>query len=199
MTTLALIRHGVTAWNAEGRIQGRVDTPLSPEGVAELRALRPPASLDGAAWLTSPLRRARQTAALLGQPAMEDARLIETAWGAWEGLRREATLGCEARLAARGFGGLDLRPPSGESPRDVQMRLTGLFADLAGRGGAWVGVTHKGVIRAALALATGWDMTRKPDIRLTWRAAHLFRLAPDGTARLIEANIPFAPREGVGP
>ena len=37
MTRIALIRHGATAWNGEGRVQGRADIALSPAGIAELR------------------------------------------------------------------------------------------------------------------------------------------------------------------
>jgi len=39
-------------------------------------------------------------------------------------------------------------------------------------------VTHKGVIRALLALACGWDMTGEPPARLDWESAHLFELDP---------------------
>ncbi|BCW87108.1 2,3-bisphosphoglycerate-dependent phosphoglycerate mutase [Alphaproteobacteria bacterium SO-S41] len=194
MTTLALIRHGVTAWNEEGRIQGRADIPLSPKGIAELRTLRAPAALAGATWLTSPLRRARQTAELLHGDAATEDRLIETNWGAWEGLSTAITNPRAERLSARGQSGLDLRPPHGESPRDVQARLRPLFADLAVRGGAFVGVTHKGIIRATLSLALGWDMAQKPPVKLRWRAAHLFDLKPDGTVTLLQANLMLEPR-----
>ncbi|WP_413864685.1 histidine phosphatase family protein [Albidovulum sp.] len=190
MTILALIRHGATAWNGEGRIQGRADIPLSPEGVAELGALRPPAELGGAIWLASPLSRTRQTAALLGGPgAAVEPLLIETDWGAWEGLTSAVIAPLAARLAARGRSGLDLAPPHGESPRDVQQRLRRLCADLARSGRLHVGVTHKGVIRAMLSLATGWDMEDKPPVKLAWRAAHLFAIAPDGSVSLIRPNL----------
>lgn len=194
MTRLALIRHGATAWNAEGRIQGRADIALSPAGIAELQALRPPAPLDGAVWLTSPLRRARQTAEILNGGAAVEDRLIETHWGAWEGLATAITHPRAERLAEPGRTGLDFRPPGGESPRDVQERLHCLFAELATRGGSFVGVTHKGVIRAALSLAIGWDMETKPPVKLRWRAAHLFDLGPGGTIMLRGASVPLEPR-----
>lgn len=195
MTQIALIRHGATAWNAEGRIQGRADIGLSPEGIAELQALSPPAILANASWLASPLRRTRQTAALLHvEAAALDPRLIETDWGAWEGLATELTHPRADRLGAQLGRGLDFRPPGGESPRDVQARLTALFADLAPRGGLFVGVTHKGVIRAALSLALGWDMLAKPPLKLKWRAAHLFDLGPDGRPSLAAANLLLEPR-----
>jgi probable phosphoglycerate mutase len=193
MTLLALIRHGATAWNAEGRIQGRADIGLSPAGIAELRSLRPPDAIDGAVWLTSPLRRARQTAELLNGGAEIEERLIETDWGAWEGLETAVTHPRAERLAGPGRTGRDFRPPGGESPRDVQARLQNLFGELASRGGGFVGVTHKGVIRAALGLALDWDMEAKPPVKLRWRAAHLFDLGQGGRIALRAANLPLEP------
>lgn len=191
MTLLALIRHGETAWNVEHRLQGRTDIGLSSKGAAEMRALRPPALLAGAVWLTSPLGRARETARLLGAEATVEPLMIETHWGAWEGLTDAVVAPFAARMATRGQAGLDLRPPGGESPRDVRNRLSALMAKLAGRDGTIVAVTHRGVIRAALSLATGWDMTAKPPVKMTWRTAHLFDIAPGGSCTLKAANVPL--------
>ena len=194
MTLLALLRHGTTPWNTEGRTQGRADIGLSCAGIAELLRLRVPAGLDGATWITSPLGRARQTAALLYGHAAPEPRLIETDWGAWEGLPVAAYHPCALRMAERGRGGLDLRPPGGESPRVVQIRLRDLCAELATAPTPVVGVTHKGVIRAALSLATGWDMTAKAPEKLAWRALHLFDIASDGSLSLREANVALESR-----
>ncbi|MCC6920219.1 MAG: histidine phosphatase family protein [Alphaproteobacteria bacterium] len=194
MTLLALLRHGTTSWNTEGRTQGRADIGLSAAGIAELRALSVPARLSGAAWIASPLGRAQQTAALLHGPARPEPRLIETDWGAWEGLPVTAYRPFAAHMTGRGRGGLDLRPPGGESPRDVQARLRDLFAELATATAPVVGVTHKGVIRAALSLATGWDMADKAPVKLAWRALHLFDIAADGSLSLREANVALESR-----
>ena len=89
---LLLARHGETAWNAEGRYQGREDIALSATGDAQaralgerLRALR----IDRA--VASPLSRARRTAELALGPDRAsllsiDAGLMEIAHGSWEGL-----------------------------------------------------------------------------------------------------------------
>lgn len=192
MTRIALIRHGTTFWNAEGRIQGRADTPLSPDGRAELARLAPPPELDGSTWFSSPLARAVETARLLGREPRIEPLLIETDWGAWEGLTRTITTPLSHRIAARGQAGIDFRPPGGESPREVQQRLQQFFATLAANGPDFaVGVTHKGVIRAALSLALGWDMLEKPPLKLKWRAAHLFRFEK-GCLTLDVANVPLA-------
>lgn len=194
MIRLAFIRHGATAWNAEGRIQGRVDTPLSPEGRAELRVLAPPPELDGATWFASPLRRATDTAHLLGHAPRAEPFLIETDWGGWEGLTRDVITPPSLRIAARGAAGLDFRPPGGESPREVQQRLQQFFARLVVGGPDFaVCVTHKGVIRAALSLALEWDMLDKPPLKLKWRAAHLFTWR-DGQLALSAANLMLRPR-----
>ena len=87
---------------------------------------------------------------------------------------------------------LDVTVASGESPRDVQARLAPWLAQVAARKRPLVAVTHKGVIRAILALATGWDMTGTPPARLGWDCAHLFALAADGAPTVERLNLPLA-------
>src|SRR3546814_15044213 len=65
-------------------------------------------------------------------------------------------------MAANEARGLDFRPPGGESPRDVQDRLRPLLAELAAAGADVVAVSHKGVLRALYALASGWDLRGTP-------------------------------------
>jgi broad specificity phosphatase PhoE len=194
MTPLLLIRHGLTAWNQSGRIQGRADLGLSARGRAEVAAWRLPAAWAEARWLTSPLRRAQETAALLtDRPVVVEPRLIEMDWGAWEG-RRGAELRAAAPddLAGNEARGLDLRPPAGESPREVCGRLQALCADLATDPAPVVAVCHKGVIRAALALATGWDMRTKPPLRLARDQALALVCEPGGRLRLAAPPLPLA-------
>ena len=118
-TELVLLRHGPTDWNAEGRIQGRSDRPLSREGRARVRAWRLPPAFEGYNWATSPLHRARETAALLGhQDAEVVAELVEADWGQWEGERLpelRARLGDV--MAANEARGLDFRPRTGARRR----------------------------------------------------------------------------------
>jgi len=168
MTPLFLLRHGPTAWNEDGRIQGHADIELSPNGRCEVASWQVPPAWATARWLASSLRRARQTAALLtDRPVAIDSRLIEMNWGTWEG-RRLADLRAAApnAMAANEAQGLDFRPSGGESPREVTARIRELFATLADAPTPVVAVTHKGVIRAALALATGWQMHEEAPVRL---------------------------------
>jgi len=182
MTAVLLVRHAPTAWNAEGRLQGRADPPLSAAGRRALAGWRMPDEFAGAPLLTSPLERARATAGAFGAAKVEP-RLIEMDWGAWEGRRlaelREANPEGVARIEALG---LDLRPPGGERPRDVQERLRALFSDLV-HGRHWVLVTHKTVQRAALALATGWDYRAEPPLTLRTGGALRLQLDAAGMPR----------------
>jgi probable phosphoglycerate mutase len=192
MTRLALLRHGPTAWNGEKRLQGRADRPLSDEGEAQVRSWSLPPEIAGFRWLTSPLRRARRTAALIGVEAAIEPAAIELDFGAWEG-RRLTEIRAEDPdgTAANEARGLDFRPPGGESPRDVQARLAPLLARLSREGVDTGIVTHKGVIRALLSLATGWPMVDKPPVKLFWDRVHLFDLAADGTPLLVQPNLPL--------
>jgi probable phosphoglycerate mutase len=115
--------------------------------------------------------------------------LIEMAWGDWEGRRLpdlRAELG-EA-MAENEARGLDFRPPRGESPRDVQERLRPVLKKLSGPA---IFVTHKGVLRALYALATGWSMTEKGPDKLRDGTAHAFLIAADGTPEVQRLNIPL--------
>jgi probable phosphoglycerate mutase len=196
MTSLALIRHGATDWSAAGLMQGRADRPLSEAGRAAVARWRLPPALDGFDWATSPLARARETASiLLGRDAASALCLIEADWGAWEGKSLAALRRADAEaMRANEARGLDFRPPGGESPRDLQARLLPWLAALARDGRPTAAITHKGVIRAMLGLATGWNFLGKPPARLEWEAAHLFVLASDGAPRIERLNIALASR-----
>lgn len=190
MTRLALIRHGPTVWNAEKRLQGRADVPLSDAGRATVARWRLPDDVTAVRWFTSPLARAGETAALLGLDARVEPLLTEMDFGAWEG-RILAELRAEnpTAVAANEAQGLDFQPPGGESPRAVRERLRPWLAACAAEGGDVGAVTHKGVIRAVLSLATGWDMTGKPPVRLDWSSVHLFQLDRSGGIALDRVNL----------
>jgi broad specificity phosphatase PhoE len=192
LTRLLLIRHGATEWNEVLRIQGRADPGLSARGRAEVLSWRLPEVWKGARWLSSPLRRARDTAALLtGAPVEIEPRLIEMEWGAFEG-RTLADLRANdpAGMADNEARGLDFRPPGGESPREVAERFRTLAAELADAPAPIIAVTHRGVMRAALALATGWTMRNKPPVKLAGDHALALVCHPGG--RLDLAGPPLA-------
>jgi probable phosphoglycerate mutase len=201
---VALLRHGRTAWNEAGRMQGRRDIPLSAGGREEVRSWRIPSPAPGfphieLPWVASPLRRAVETAVILsGVPPLCEPALIEMDWGDWEGfdlgeLRRRHG----AAFARNEAAGLDFRPPGGESPREVQGRVVRWLAATADGRETLFGVTHKGVLRALLAAATGWDMTGKAPHRLRHGMLHLFAVESGGRIAIRECNVPLAPAPAV--
>lgn len=192
---LSVIRHGSTSWNEQGRIQGRRDVPLSARGRGEIGAWRVPIQLSKSAhWVSSPLSRALETARLLSgsEPEREDA-LIEMDWGEWEGFTlTELRARFGAEFARNEALGLDFQTPGGESPRDVLDRVQRWLSRVSLRSSSMVAVTHKGVIRALLAAACGWDMTSKPPIRLQSDALQRFAIQGEGRVSLLEYNVPLA-------
>lgn len=192
MTRLVLLRHAPTGWNADRRLQGRADQPLSDAGRAVFAGRHLPAIYMQRLWHVSPMRRARETAALLRlDPAIEPA-LTEMDWGEYEG-RSLVELQTEygETLAANEARGLDFQPPGGESPRQVQQRLQPWLQRIAAGETDAGAVTHKGVIRAILALAYDWAMIGRPPVKLNWTCLHEFRIAHDGRPEPLAMNIPL--------
>lgn len=193
MPALVLIRHAPTDWSAHGRLQGRSDQPLSDVGreMARMWAL-PKAIVAGAAGVTSPLVRARHTACAMGLTARIEPALIEMDWGDWEGDRLDRLRAADPPgMAVLERQGLDFRPPGGESYRDVADRLAGWVRAQAAHTRPTVGITHKGVITVALALATGWDMTTVRPAKLLPACWHRFEIDPAGRLSVDRLNQPF--------
>jgi broad specificity phosphatase PhoE len=194
MTLVAFLRHGPTLWNEDKRLQGMTDVPLSDAGRALVATWALPDDVAGWRWQSSPLSRAMETARLLcgdAETAPEPA-LREMSFGAWEGYRLDELrqqfgpemLGNEAK-------GIDLVPPDGESPRRVMDRLRPWLAALAAEGRNTVAVSHKGVIRVVLAMATGWDMKDRQPLKLDWQSMHFFRARADGSVAVDRLNVPL--------
>jgi len=195
---LALLRHGITDWNLEKRIQGRIDRPLCALGCEQLAKLSLPPIVANFRWYCSPLRRARMSADLLGlKDVAVEPLLIEMNWGEWEGevlkpLRRR--LG--AAMRDNEARGLDFCPPCGESPRQVQLRLQPWLQQLAAAGNDSAAVVHKGIIRCIYALASGWDMRGAAPVDFVWDAIHQFELAADGEVLDSYQSIPLIAARG---
>jgi probable phosphoglycerate mutase len=189
MIPLLVIRHGATDWNRDELIQGRADRLLAPATRERLRATRLPPGWAEARCLASPLVRAMETAQLLGLDPAPEPRLIEMAWGDWEGKRLAEIRGeLGPAMAENEARGLDFRPPGGESPREVQDRLKPLLQEIDR---PTIFVTHKGVLRALYALAAGWAMKDDPPDKLRDGHAHEFKVAADGTVSIARLNIPI--------
>ncbi len=156
--TLVFLRHGQSVWLAEGRFQGRSETPLSPLGrrqaaLAGARIAAPdvpprlpiPAG-EPVAIVHSPLARTRETAdAVAGAfaaaarpvpPLRPEPGLAEMAQGAWEGLlRREVEERYPGEIAGWRRDPVGVHAPGGESLAEVDLRvrpaLARVLADLA--------------------------------------------------------------------
>ena len=188
MTTVSFLRHGPTEWNSEKRIQGRTDIALSEAGRKTVAGWRLPQHLALLPVYSSPLIRTSATAAMLAQTPVHTCQdLIEMHWGQFEGhrlsdLRREFG----ESMAENESRGLDFRPPGGESPRDVQIRVTAWASGL--EEASVVAVTHKGVIRAMVAAALGWDMCGKAPVRLQWEHVHTLTVSKGGSVSVVLLN-----------
>ena len=145
---LYVARHGETEWNAQGRICGRTDIPLTERGEAQAKALAEKLADKGIDLIiASPMIRARQTAAAVSQeigiPVVTDDRLIEQDYGIYEGKDRldAGFLANKRRFA--------YRYPGGESMLDVAHRVYGLLEELkeAHPGKTILLVCHGGVCR----------------------------------------------------
>jgi broad specificity phosphatase PhoE len=165
MIHLAIIRHGHTSWNRQGRIQGSTDIPLDDQAIADLAAFTLPEPWSGAELVSSPLQRAVQTARMIGaQEPKAVPALSEMDWGHWEG-KRGVDLKADPSSGFRDIEswGWDFQPPSGETPRKVAARLLpwvwGLKADT-------VAVCHIGIMRVLLAQAYGWDFNGVAPFRI---------------------------------
>jgi probable phosphoglycerate mutase len=152
---IVLVRHGESAWNAIGRLQGQADAPLSERGREQARALRDTlAALPPMGLITSDLSRARDTGVLAGfDGAEEDARWRERSLGVWEG-RIETDVPADE---LRAFRERDHVPAGGEHWAELQARVGAALEELAGRGGSSLVFTHGGCVRAAVAYLTGAD------------------------------------------
>jgi broad specificity phosphatase PhoE len=186
---IAFLRHGPTEWNVLGRVQGHTDIPLSAEGLARMRGLRPPFAAPRV--FVSPLTRARQTAEAFGlENPVFDARLMEQHWGRWEGLTRAEILaqdGADAFLHAGRAAAF--RPPGGESTQELHDRVAGFLRDAAQDSSDAIAVAHLGVLRAAYTLATGWDMATPMPAELDVVKALILELDAGGIPTLHALNI----------
>ena len=194
-----LMRHGQTVWNVQSRLQGRRDSPLTATGVAQAEAFgRRLADLvsDPAACrvIASPLGRAWQTAVLAvahmgGDPGRIelDDRLMEHAFGAWEGLTwADVNRDHAASLAARMADRWNVPAPGGESYSDVAARVSAWLADVAGAVDAArpaLAICHGVTARVVRGLYAG--LSREETMRLPEPQDRIFKLA-DGRIEEIE-------------
>lgn len=168
---ILLVRHGETAWNREGRYQGRTDVPLSPDGEAQVAALSARlASLPIDVAVSSPLVRARRTAeVVLGARPTQlelEPELIEISHGAWEGQLSTDVEAAHAEMLDTWRVRPDRDVPAGpgaETLGDVEARAWPVFERIAGRlrgEETALVAAHDAVNRVLLCRLLGLPLTR---------------------------------------
>jgi broad specificity phosphatase PhoE len=158
---LYVVRHGQTAANAAGQLLGRADVPLTDLGRRQAEALasalRP---VDRV--ISSPLQRARDTAAAFGCPVEIDDRWTELDYGIYD----ERPLGdVPAEMWQKWRGDAEYAPPEGESLASVGRRVRAACDDVAAAAvdADVVVVSHVSPIKAAVA----WTLDAGDPV--TWR------------------------------
>jgi broad specificity phosphatase PhoE len=152
---IVLVRHGQTAANASGLLLGRADPPLTELGHRQAEAVARVVT-SPAAVISSPLLRARQTAAAFGLPVTVDERWAELDYGEYDGRPFDAV---PAEEWDRWRHDAHFAPPGGESLADLGRRVRSVCADLAATPAAAstseqvVVVSHVSPVKAAVAWA----------------------------------------------
>lgn len=184
-TTLVLVRHGETAWNAEGRVQGQTDVPLNDLGRTQAEALVPVLAAERfAAIYSSDLLRVRETAqptarALALEVALDEG-LRERHYGMFEAL---TYVECRERFPAEferfRDKALEFDFGSGESLQAFYDRALASVRGIAERhaGAAVLVFTHGGVLEMLYREATARGLRSARDFEIPNAAINRFEYA----------------------
>ncbi len=171
-TTILLIRHGETDWNAEGRWQGQIDMPLNEVGRQQARLLaRRLQAWPISAIYHSDLKRAAETAAIIAEhldlEPVADQMWRERHGGAFEGLTQVEIEERHPQSWARLQQGIiDL--PGGETPDVLRSRVQAAFDTLLERhaGETVAVVSHGGTLRAVIGYVLNLPPAEDTRVRL---------------------------------
>lgn len=176
---LWLMRHGQTEWNAAGRMQGHLDSPLTALGrnqaARQAEIMAPVLSgTAGVARLSSPLGRAVQTANIVyaSQPYRTDDRLREISVGEFEGRTRAELEAAYPALFTESWLGWYNRAPGGERLGDLRARVGEALAALTGPTAI---VCHGITLRMIRLVVLGWPDDRLEEMEVRQGAVHLMR------------------------
>ena len=165
MPVVYVARHGETDWNRAGRYQGQRESALTELGRLQASALANALAQSGARRvISSPLARCVETAQpvadALGVAVETDERLLEIAHGTWEGrLREEIERDDPERMRAWMHDPASVRFQGGESLADVAARWQAFTQSLDGKNEDAVVVTHDVLVRIAVLLASGRQLS----------------------------------------
>lgn len=191
-----LVRHTETEWSKAGRLQGSIDVPLCDAGRRNARLVAPRLVTSRVErLLTSPLKRARETAEVIGSVIgvrVEVApELREMSFGAFEGKRHD-----EIDAICPGFqknwrdSPAAVVFPGGESLAELEARCVGFIKKVAceaGHSKAVAFVSHGQVIRTLLCWALGLDQNARD--RFTVQCGSISMIEMDGSrVKVISLN-----------
>jgi probable phosphoglycerate mutase len=194
-TTLVLMRHGETDHTREKRFSGRggADPGLNADGKAQARAVADwlaPLAEEIDAVVTSPLRRTRETAQIIGErlghEVLEEEGLSEAAFGTWDGLTfREVEQKYPDDLDAW-LGSLDVAPGGGESFAEMDRRVRRardrLIAAYPGK--AVLAVSHVTPIKLLVKMALDAPLDAVYRMELAPASVTVISWFDDGTASM---------------
>ncbi|MGH8794970.1 MAG: histidine phosphatase family protein [Stackebrandtia sp.] len=171
MNRLIVLRHGQTAWNDNGRVQGISDVDLDDVGRRQaaraaptLAKLRP--SLIVSSDLSRALDTARAVADLVGTDVVIDKRLRERAYGPWEGLNHAEIEAAFPKEFAAWKARKPFEQDGIESPVEVAARGKEVLEDYASRlGETALLVSHGGLSRAAVGSFLNWTFAQIGTVR----------------------------------
>ncbi|MCS6975526.1 MAG: histidine phosphatase family protein [Gemmatales bacterium] len=201
MTTVYLLRHAATSANLARpyRLQGRgLDMPLDPLGVRQAELTRDYLALHPIERvLSSPLRRAFQTAAIIaephGVPIEECSELVECDVGRWEGMTWEAIQSSDPEAYRLFEENPEVHPyPEGESFGEVFQRAKRFFDALfrEQRSGTILVVSHHIVTRVYLAGLLGLRPSEAKRVKIDNCGLSVIERT-DGSVRLVTLNAAF--------
>lgn len=190
---LILARHGRTPANAAGLLQGRADHPLDAVGERQAEALGRMllGVTENATVVSSPLLRARQTAARIAAAAgrvdddiVIDERWVELDYGTMDGV---PTRDVPAATWAAWRADPEFCPPGGESLSVLDLRVRSACESLRdnARRGDVVIVSHVSPIKAAVAWALGGDVFTSWRLQLGQASVSRIGVGPNGPALVV--------------
>lgn len=175
---LFLVRHGRTLVNAENRLQGRIDHSLDEVGrrqsIEIAGALR---NIDRV--ISSPLLRAKETAAAFNQKIDVEPRFIELDYGDFDGILQNEV---PEEVWKNWRSDINYRPPNGESLAELNSRVCQVLNEIAdeSRERNVVVVSHVSPIKAAIAWAVGVEVSSSWRMLLDRGSISRIELSPQG-------------------
>src|ERR1700758_2467637 len=195
-TRMLLLRHGQTELSLQRRYSGRGNPALTDLGRRQAEAAADYIARRGgiAAVITSPLQRAYDTAAAVAKAlkldVVVDDDLIETDFGAWEGLTFAEAAERDPELHPNWLRDTTVSPPDGESFASVQKRVRGVVDRIVAEyGGKTVlVVSHVTPIKTVLQLALDAGPNILYRLHLVLASLSIAEFYPDGKASVRLVN-----------